>query len=281
MVADIVPFVTRGKYFSSRNMAMGVAALLVAPLAGQLIKIGNGWGAQMGYQLVFGLAFIAGIISTLFFSRVKDSPPTATTSQPHQKGDLRRTLHQQPTFLIFVISAFVFNMSLQVAAPFFNVYLVQEFNASTTIIGMIASISSLTALFGQRLFGRLLDQRGAIWIQLITGFTIPLLPLAWMLITAPWQVGIINTLGGFIWAGYTLSNFNLLLELTPETQRPRAVALYQTAVFSSAVVGPLLGGYLADNISFLMIFAFSGVGRFAGMGLFWWGVARQKTKQPV
>jgi MFS family permease len=60
----------------------------------------------------------------------------------------------------------------------------------------------------------------------------------------------------------------LLLILTPDEQRPRAVALYQTAVFFSAVVGPLLGGYLADAVSFKLLFGLSGIGRLLGMIIF-------------
>jgi dipeptide/tripeptide permease len=56
------------------------------------------------------------------------------------------------------------------------------------------------------------------------------------------------------------------------------VALYQTAVFSSAVVGPLLGGYLADTVSFKLIFGLSSIGRLAGTLLFiWLTVRRQKA----
>ena len=119
---------------------------------------------------------------------------------------------------------------------------------------MLAAISSLSALVGQRVFGRLLDRKGAYWVQTVTGLIIPLAPLAWAFITAPWQVGIINSFTGFLWAGYNLSNFNLLLELTPDDQRPRAVALYQTVVFGSAVVGPLIGGFLVDSAGFKFVF---------------------------
>jgi len=87
-------------------------------------------------------------------------------------------------------------------------------------------------------------------------------------ITADWQVSFINTFGGFLWAGYNLANFNLLLTLTPDEQRPRAVALYQTAVFSSAVIGPILGGTLADSVSYQFIFGLSAAGRLLGMVLF-------------
>jgi MFS family permease len=48
------------------------------------------------------------------------------------------------------------------------------------------------------------------------------------------------------------------------------VALYQTVVFTSAVLGPLLGGWLADTVGFKPVFALSGAGRLLAMGLFVW-----------
>ena len=52
------------------------------------------------------------------------------------------------------------------------------------------------------------------------------------------------------------------------------MALYQTGVFASAVVGPLVGGYIADHISFQLTFILSGVGRLIAVGLFAWLTAR-------
>ncbi|MBP7044644.1 MAG: MFS transporter [Chloroflexi bacterium] len=276
MVADLVPNAMRGRYFGSRNVAMGVAALLIGPLAGKLITAGNTWANSpvLGYQIVFGLAFILGMISTALFSKINEPPMKTEDGRHHQRGDLRKAIKQAPGYIGLIASAFVWNLSLQIAAPFFNVYLVDAFQASTTTIGLLVAVSSLTALIGQPVFGRFLDKKGALWVMLVCGFTIPVLPLGWIFITAPWQVGLINTLGGFVWAGYNLANFNLLLLLTPDTQRARAVALYQTAVFTSAVIGPLLGGYLADAVSFQLLFGLSGLGRFMGMVLFFLFAAR-------
>lgn len=275
MVADLVPSPMRGRYFGSRSFAMGLAALLVAPLAGELIRRANGWNGFpfLGYQAIFALAFGFGLVGTLSFGRIPEPEMTFPANGQRQRGDLRRAIRNSPGFLGLVISGFVWNLAIQVAAPFFNVFLVSELGATTATIGILASISSLFALLGQFLFGRLLDRRGAIWVQKISGLLIPLVPLGWLLVTASWQVGFLNALGGFLWAGYNLSNFNLLLELTPEAQRPRSVALYQTVVFSSAVLGPLLGGYLADLVSFKFIFGLSGVGRLFGILGFLWLVA--------
>jgi MFS transporter, DHA1 family, multidrug resistance protein len=132
---------------------------------------------------------------------------------------------------------------------------------------------------GQRYFARMLDSRGALRVQLITGFIIPAAPVAWAFISAPWHVIFINTATGFLWAGFNLASFNQLLELTPDDQRARAVALYQTAVFSSAVAGPLLGGYLATVVGFQPVFVVSGVGRLVAMFLLVF--ARRPSPQPA
>ncbi len=276
LVADLVPNFMRGRYFSSRNTAMALAALVVAPLAGWLIRTGNGrLGLTfLGYQSAFFLAFAFGMVGTAYFQKIPEPPPTDRTIQKHQRGDLRRAIKTSPGFLGLVISAFIWNLSLQIAAPFFNVYLVSELEASVLLVGLLAGTTSLFMIPGQFLFGRLIDRKGTFWVYGLTGLSIPLLPLAWALTTAPEQVFLINIAAGLLWAGYNLANFNLLLELTPDQQRPRAVALYQTAVFTSAVVGPLAGGYLADAISFKLIFSLSGLGRLASTLIFLWFVAR-------
>ncbi|MBP7962063.1 MAG: MFS transporter [Caldilineaceae bacterium] len=281
IVADLVPAQMRGRYFGNRNLAMGLAALLVTPLAGFVIRTVNVQTGSpvIGYQWIFGLAFVFGMISTLFFARIPEPKSTTATDYAHKKGDLRRAMRQSTGFLGLVISAFIWNMALQVAGPFYNVFLVTEFDASTTTIGLVSSVSSLTALFGQRYFGPIMDRKGAVWVALVSGLVIPVLPLAWMFITAPWQVGAINVLGGFVWAGYNLAGFALLLDLTPETERPRAVALYQTAVFASAVLGPILGGYVADTVSYQAIFGISAGGRLLGMLIFIFMVARPISRK--
>ncbi len=272
MVADLVPNAMRGRYFGNRNLAMGMAALAVAPIAGVVIRLGNGWAGMdyFGYQLIFLLAFATGMISTISFHRIPEPDAPVQTQVGQTEGSFLQVLRASPGFLGLVVSSFVWNVALQVAGPFFNVYLVNEFHTSAATIGVLASVSSAAALAGQIFFGKAMDRRGAIWVQIISGLGIPVMPVLWLFVTAEWQVGLINILGGFLWAGYGLSNFSLLLELTPDSQRARAVALYQTSVFAAAVLGPILGGYLADVMGYEFIFVLSAFGRFAGIVGFIW-----------
>jgi len=284
MVADIVPEFMRGRYFSQRNLTMGIATLVFAALAGWVIRTGNQWqgNSLLGYQLSFALAFAFGMVSTLQFAQIRDPHSSQHHVQVRQAGSLRDALKSSPGYLGFVISGFVWNFALQIAAPFFNVYLVTEMGANVGLVGIFTSLSSLAALGGQLFWGKLLDRRGSVFLQLVTGFPISLLPVMWIFYSEPWQVGVNNLFGGFLWAGFNLANFNLLLQVTPEAGRARAVALYQTGVFASAFLGPLLGGYLADAVSFELIFLLSGVGRALGMliflGLTWLPMHRLRTR---
>src|SRR5262249_37896037 len=173
-------------------------------------------------------------------------------------------------FVGLIVSGFVWNLALQVAAPFFNVYLVRHLGAGAGTVGLLAGVNTLFGLLGSGLFGRVMDRLGALKTEAVTGLLIPIIPTAWIWINAPWQVGVFEAYSGLVWAGYNLANFALLLELTPASHRPQAVALYQTVVFGSAVVGRLLGGWLADSFGFRLIFGLSGAGRLLGILLFIW-----------
>jgi MFS family permease len=272
LVADLVPNFMRGRYFSLRSFTMGICTLVFTALAGWLITSGNDWSANpfLGFQLAFFLAFLTGLGSMYYFSRIDESAVATKAAVAHTKGQLRRAIRETPGYMGFVVSAVVWNFSLQIAGPFFNVYLVSNLGANTATVGIVTSISSIFALGGQLLFGKWMDRKGAIWLAIVTGIPISILPMMWATYTAPWQVGINNAFGGFLWAGYNLANFNLILQLTPNEGRARAVALYQTGVFAAAVAGPLVGGYIADHIGFNLVFILSGVGRFIATGMFVW-----------
>lgn len=282
MVADLVPSHMRGRYFLTRGQLMGIAALLAAPIGGWLIHSlgGASKDGHIGYQAVFLAAFAFGAVSTFAFARI---PELGSQNRPkivHKRGDLRKALRESPDFVAFLVGAFVWNISIQVAGPFFNVYLVSDLHAGIDVVGYSAGVTSLTTLLGQYLFGRLIVTRGSFWVQKLTGLLIPILPALWIIIHQPYQVYFISVLSGILWGGYNLSNFNLMLDYSPATQRPRAVALYQTVVFSSAVIGPVAGGLIIDAISFNFCFGVSAGGRIVGTALFLillrWGRMRKE-----
>lgn len=268
LTADIVPLEWRGRYFGARNFAMGLAGMTVTLLVGAMI---TQVGELKGYQLALGLAWGAGMLSTLCFSRLGGAnlrPPVtaapATTTAPFSL----KQVWAKPLFVTFCLAAALWNFSLNVAGPFFNVYVLEGLGGDAGAVGILSVASSLSALPGQRLFGGLTDRWGPRRVLVLTGFIIPILPLAWLFVSHPWHAIPINLLGGFLWAGYLIANFNLLLMATPEAQRPRYIAIYHTVVLTSLAAGAALGGVFVSVWGYRTAFLLSALGRLAAALLF-------------
>lgn len=116
------PFM-RGRYFSLRNFLMGMATLLVTPLAGWIISSGR--SRRHGFS-AFGLpdclcaglycgdaGYTAGRPPQLLSHPSRD-PAAAATPRAQSIGQIMRGSH---ALAAFVVHAFVWNMSLQIPGP--------------------------------------------------------------------------------------------------------------------------------------------------------------------
>ncbi len=272
LVADLVPTSIRGRYFSSRNIGLAVAALIFTPLAGRIADV---LGLPRGYQASFLIAGLVGFLATAIFARIPEPPRAiAGPAKPGEKFSLA-FLRAHPQFVIFTIVAFIWNLSLMVAGPFFSVYLVRHLNASPTQIGLLAAVNATTNIVGQRLWGRLGDRRGAVWVMRVTGLLIPLIPLYWYFTPNTWLLLIEEAASGLLWSGYGLASFNLLLGLAPDAQRSRFIAIYQIAVFISAFIGPLLGSQAVNLFTIRSVFLISAAGRGLAALLFLFTMRRE------
>jgi MFS family permease len=265
LAADIVPLSIRGRYFAWREFIYGAGGLVAAPAAGLMVAL---WGKPEGWQGVWLLALAAGGLSAWFFSRIPEEPRPHLSDGAPAGPPWHATMLRDANFLIFGGTVFLWNISLYAAAPFFNVYLVKNLDASVAWVGGLAAVASAFGLVGQAMFGRLLDARGSRWLMAVCGLFIPFLPWAWYFVDAPWQIIFINAVAGVAWAGYILGSFNFLLIVSPPDQRRYYAAAYHTLVFLSTAAGPLIGGVVAQSHSIKALFVISGAGRLAAHVLF-------------
>jgi MFS family permease len=271
LTADIVPVAWRGRYFGQRNIYMSVAGMVMILFMGEVI---TRLGQPQGYQWALSLALGLGMFATYSFAHIHESPITQVTktevgsSQQFTPKGLVRSLLASRTFLAFSICAAIWNLSLNIAGPFFNVFMVQDLFATPTTVGILGIASSLSSLPAQRVFGPLADRWGPKRIMMLTGFIIPLVPLAWVFVNASWQIVPINLVSGFLWGGYSLASFNLLLELTPQELRARTTAIFQVIVYISLAIGAALGGVLVMQFGIRSVFLVSSIGRWIAAILF-------------
>jgi len=268
VTADVVPMEGRGRYFGSRNFVMGLSGMLAILLVGELI---TRISIPLGYQIAFGLAFLIGMISTLSFSHLRDpkgNDVIERTSSSFSPRIILQELRNHPGFLALSLVMAFWNFSLNIAGPFFNVYMASSLKFTASMVGIASIVSTIASMLIQRRVGHLSDRWGPRKVQLISMFLIPILPLSWILITKLWQVVLLNTFGGAIWGAFNLVSFNFLLSLTPDTQRARYSAIYQILVMLALAGGAAVGAWVVTKWGYQAIFLCSAIGRGIAVFLF-------------
>jgi predicted MFS family arabinose efflux permease len=279
LTGDIIPLEGRGRYFGTRNFIMGVAGIITALFVGESItRIGE----PLGYQIAFIFAVVFGVISMSFFARIQDPQKEHRTLHQTQ-SNLRAifsSLKGQKQFILFCAFTAIWNFSLNIAGPFFNVYMVDTVNFTAAMIGVTTVANTIANLVVQRRIGALADRWGNRNVAIVFLMTIPLLPLLWGLwVRQYWQAILIQTFAGVFWGAYNLVSFNNLLSQTPEKQRARFSAFYQIVVTLSLAGGAALGSVLIPQIDFTGVTLASAGGRWlAGIFFIIW-VGRTKDLQ--
>jgi MFS family permease len=261
ITGDIVPIGGRGRYFGSRNFAMVIAAIVMTYLIGEFI---TRVGSPQGFQLALGLAFATGMVSTSFFAHIKDmwAGQPAHSAPPISLSTIWQDFRASPAFLQFSLATALWNFSLNIAGPFFNVYMAQDLKFTTAMIGISSVATSATKVLTQRKLGELADRWGAGRIQMLSMFLIPTLPLAWIFVQHLWQVVLINSFSGVFWGAFELASFNFLLVFMPESKRARYSAIFQVVVTISLAGGAALGSAIISSPwGYIGIFLASAIGR--------------------
>lgn len=276
LTGDIVPIEGRGRYFGARNFIMGLAGILIALIIGEAI---TQIGEPLGYQLAYLLAAVFGAVSITFFARLRDPH----TTNPHEQDsaqaaehpffqdfkDVFSSLKSHPRFIRFVIYIAVWNFSINIAAPFFSVYMVDTLNLTAAMIGVATVVNTAANMLVQRQVGLLSDKWGNRVVTISFLALIPVLPLLWgVWVQQYWQVILIQFLGGLLWGGFNLVSFNNLLMQTPTEQRARFSAYYQIVVTLSLAAGAALGSFLIPRIDFIGVTLASTVLRWTAALLF-------------
>ncbi len=259
--AAIVPENIRGRYFASRNGIITIASIIFAPLAGYLIVSERG---VSGYQLTFGLAFLAGVGAVLCYRRIKEPRAVEPPVLRGKRFPLLHRILQRPYFVRLCIYSIFWNFALNLAVPFFNIYLVQETTGDEASVGYLSAIGSVIGLVSQQYWGRVNDRLGARRTLLVTGAVIPFITFGWLFVHSPWHVIPINLMSGIVWPGFNLASFTLVLEATPEERRPRYVALLNTLMGIGSAVGATVGGWMIELYGYHSIFWASGLLRIVG-----------------
>lgn len=183
--------------------------------------------------------------------------------------------------LLLWIASFFFMASMSMIIPFLPLY-VQELGvddpvAVTRWAGVIFGANFLSAFLFAPIWGTLGDRFGRKLMVLRSGFgmaiTITLMGFA----ATPVQLLILRFLNGMI-SGFIPAATSLMAVSAPKEKAGQALGILQSGHVAGTIMGPFIGGLLAEWIGFREIFHYTGIVILLMTLLVWIGVKEHFEK---
>ena len=252
----------RARMFGVASAVTGLIMLLIAPLVGVILG-DNGLGFPDNYALLFaaaGVVFVLSILPGLFIHELPGGKTVQTIlSLGEFLPDLGRVLRDDRPFRAFIVTR-VLTSLFMMATPFYVGYATEDLGLSSEVaVPVLLAMQTVGSVSGALLYTWLGAHNNLLYIRLALGSAV-LLPICALLAGS---VGPFPLYFGFLVSGLaTGSNLfscfvNWVVGYASSDQRPIYVGLSNTVVAVTALVAPVIGGTIAQNIGYRPLFVVS------------------------
>lgn len=283
MMADLVSPAKRGEYFGWRNRVLGFLVVGFTFIAGLILNQTRAINVFYGFAIIFAGAFVFRIISWYFLTRMYEP------KLEHRKEDSFTLLNflariKESNFAKFVLFVAMLNFSVNLAAPFFAVLMLENLHFSYILYTTITITATLTIFIAMSRWGRHADKVGNLKVLKFTSPIIGIIPLLWVVNRHPVFLFFAQVISGFAWAGFNLSASNFIYDAVTPGKRTRCIAYFNVLNGFALCAGALIGGFLVGKLppflgyNILSLFVISAVLRLV-VALF--GPMKLKEVRPV
>ncbi len=254
MIAKIIPTRRRGLFSGVGHSLGALSSVIGAFFVGQILET---WSYPNNFALLFGIAFIAMMLS--WAGLVLTREPPSTTLKAHQP--LTRYLRQLPTILRrdrnyrrYLLSRTTTQLGTM-ASGFYMVYGIERFQIDGAGVGWLTALLLGSAAVVNLLWAFIADRWGHKLVLACAGFALALAALMAWLATSPLWLALVFILLGVYTAGDGVSSLNIILEFCEPEDRPTYIGLTNTLLAPVLTLAPLLGGWFATTIGYTGLFA--------------------------
>ncbi len=174
---------------------------------------------------------------------------------------------------ILMVGNFLVMAGMTMIMPFLSLYLQQDLGLTDeheigVWAGIIFAANFVTSFLFQPLWGKLAEKYGRKMMLLRSGFGMSIVMLLMGFATAPWHLLILRMLNGVI-SGFMPAAVSLVSSSTPKERMGFAMGTLQSGGTAGAILGPFIGGLMADNFGFRPIFYITGTLLFLASVITW------------
>jgi len=255
---DLIPEKILGTFFSKRmRIATGVGiglSLLAAVYLDYWKKFLPAYEMQ-GYSILFVFGFAAGGIGIYFLAKTPEIKMPAPVGKVRILSLLAKPFRDE-NFRKLIAFMCSWNFAVNLAGPFFMVYMLKRLGLSMSFIIGLSILSQVMNFLFLKIWGRFTDRFSNKSVLAISGPLFIFSILAWTFTTMPEKyfltiplLIVIHMVMGLSSAGVSLASGNISLELAPKGQATAYLAANTIVNSLAAGIAPILGGKFADFFS--------------------------------
>ena len=270
-IAEHIPPNKRGQYFGWRNRVLGGVAVLSALFAGIILQFYKE-NVLLGFLIILIFALAARFSSWYFLTRMYEPQFRHSHDAKFSFPDFLKRARES-NFARFVFFVAGLNFCVNLAAPFFVVFMLRDLHFSYLTYTILIIIVPVTTLLLIQRWGRLADRVGNIRVLKFCACFIAGLPIPWLICQNPLFLALVQMLGGFAWSGFNLCVINFIFDSVSPAKRTRCFSYFNVINGFFICMGALIGGYLAAHApkllgyQLLSLFIFSSITRFLTVGI--------------
>ncbi|MCQ8898075.1 MAG: MFS transporter [Hadesarchaea archaeon] len=267
-MGDLVREEERGRFFGRRNRLTGLANLTAVLFAGFFLDAWKGRGhVFLGFAILFLLAMTARLVSWHFLLRQYEPPFKEKREYYFSFTEFLKKIWRRGRrpnrFGRFTLYASLMAFTVNLAAPFFAVYMLRYLHFSYSVYMLIVFASSFARLLSMPWWGKFSDRYGRLTTLRAGGLLIPWVPLLWLLTSNPVHLFTIEMFSGFAWAAFDLASFAFVYDVVSRQRLGVCFSYFNALNGLGTFAGATLGGFLAElNLGFhpiLFLFLLSGI----------------------
>jgi len=252
---DLIPQDRLGAFFSRRMTLSTALALVISLAAGFFI---DSWKvvfpdlAAYGYSALFLLGLIAGLVGITLLARTPEPRMVTADEEDGLLAAIRKPF-ADINFRNLIVFLGSWNFAVNLAAPFFTVYMLQRIGLDISVVVALGVLSQIMNIVFYRSWGRVSDRYSNKSVLAVSGPLFMLAIFAWMFVTLPDVYPLtypllilIHILMGISLAGVSLASGNISLKMAPQGQATSYLAASTFTNSVAAGIAPILGGLFVD-----------------------------------
>ncbi len=238
---NLVPDHIRGSFLGKKDAFAFAFTTVLSLIMGRVMDWFRFSGMeQTGFLVVGFVVFIIAGSDFMCLSSIKE--PESTPHPQKLRAAIFEPLADREYRKVMMVYMF-WNLALQIAGPFFSVYMVTGLHLDYTYITFLGLISSIVRVVASYVWGRLADATSWLKVSRLSMGLLGLVHASWLFMTPETcyvMQPVLQAISGAAWGGISISVFNLQYHYAPTDKR----VLYVSA--NSSYAG--LCGFLATML---------------------------------